>query len=144
MENKIKHLHVENEFKKLKTFYWSYFRGKSRFEEDGTPNYLVLQPISRHFKLITNTKYILSWKAKGLYEKTIKPLATSDNSLSPLIDYLDKKIKFKFNRGCLKQQNKLAYHHSTIVNIYIAYEHGASGSFSNNPRLRNSLFGAVK
>ena len=29
--------------KKLKTFDLSYFRGKNRFEEDGTQNYLLLQ-----------------------------------------------------------------------------------------------------
>ena len=32
--NKTKHLLVENEFKKLKTFDSSYFKGKSHFEED--------------------------------------------------------------------------------------------------------------
>ena len=30
-----------NELKKLKTFDSSYFRGKSRFDEDGAQNYLV-------------------------------------------------------------------------------------------------------
>ena len=34
--NKSKHLLVENELKKLKTFDSSYFIGKSHFEEDGT------------------------------------------------------------------------------------------------------------
>ena len=33
--NKWKHLLVENELKKLKTFYSSYFIGKGNFEEDG-------------------------------------------------------------------------------------------------------------
>ena len=37
--NKTKHLLVENELKKLKTFDLSYFIGKSYFEEDGTQNY---------------------------------------------------------------------------------------------------------
>ena len=32
---KSKHLLVENDLKKLKTFYFSYFRGKIHFEEDG-------------------------------------------------------------------------------------------------------------
>ena len=41
--NKTKHLIVKNEYKKLKTFDSSYFRGKSHFEEDGTQNYLVFQ-----------------------------------------------------------------------------------------------------
>ena len=34
--NKTKHLLVENELKKLKTFDSSYFIGKGHFEEDGT------------------------------------------------------------------------------------------------------------
>ena len=38
--------------KNLKTFDSSYFIGKSHFEEDGTQNYLVFQPINRYFKVI--------------------------------------------------------------------------------------------
>ena len=44
-ENKTKYLLVENELKKLKRFDAAHFRGKSHFEEDGTQNYLVFQPI---------------------------------------------------------------------------------------------------
>ena len=36
-----KHLLVENELYKLKTFDLSYFFGKSHFDKDGTQNYLV-------------------------------------------------------------------------------------------------------
>ena len=43
--NKTKHLLVENELNKLKTFDSSYFIGKSHFEEDGVQSYLVFQPI---------------------------------------------------------------------------------------------------
>ena len=39
--NKSKHLPVENEFKKLKTFDSVFLRDKSCFEGDGTQNYLV-------------------------------------------------------------------------------------------------------
>ena len=92
------------------------------------------------FKVIANTKYISLWKSKGLSNETIKLPATSDNSPSPLIDYFDNKIRLKFNGGCLKQQNKPSYTHSTIGNIYIVYELGASGSFSDDPTLRDSLF----
>ena len=58
--NKSKHLLVENELKKLKTFDSSSFIGKSHFEEDGT-QHLVFQPIYRYFKRITgvdNGNYI--------------------------------------------------------------------------------------
>ena len=83
--NKSKHLLVENELKKLKTFDSSYFIGKSHFEEDGTQNYLVFQPINTYFKVITNTDYVSSWKSKGLSAESIKPPAASDNSPTPVI-----------------------------------------------------------
>ena len=62
---------VENELKKLKTFDSSYFIGKNHFEEDGTQNYLVFQPINKYFKVITNTDYASSWKSKGLLLKVL-------------------------------------------------------------------------
>ena len=41
ISNKTKDLVIENELKKLKIFDSSYFQGKSRFEDDGTQNWLV-------------------------------------------------------------------------------------------------------
>ena len=122
----------------------NYFIGKSYFEEDGAQNYLVFQPIKRYFKIITNSKFISSCKSKGLSDETIKPYATSDNSLTPLIDYYyGDNVRAKFNGSCLKQSNKLAYSYGTKVNIYIVYELGASGSNDSDPTLKNCLFGAV-
>ena len=83
--NKTKKESIENEFKKLKTFDSSYFIGKTHFEEDGTENYLVFQPLNKYFQIIANTKYIWSWKSKGLSDETIKLSAISDNSLTVLI-----------------------------------------------------------
>ena len=56
-----------------------------------------------YFKVIAHTKYISSWKSKTLSDESIKPPATSDNSLSPLVDCLGDKIRLQFNGGCLKQ-----------------------------------------
>ena len=70
--NKAKHLLVENEMNKLKTFDSSYFIGKSHFEEDGTQNYLVFQPLNKYFKVITNTDYVSSCKYEGLSAESIK------------------------------------------------------------------------
>ena len=56
--NKTKHLLVENELKKLKTFDSSYFKGKGHFEEDGTQNYLVFQPMYRLLVLVVVIIYI--------------------------------------------------------------------------------------
>ena len=73
-----------------------YFIGKSRFEEGGVQNYLVFQLMRRYFKTIANLKYISSWISKGLSDETITSYATSDNSLTPLIDYYDNKVRVKF------------------------------------------------
>ena len=70
--NKSKHLLVENELKKLKTFDWSYFIDKSHFEEDITQNYLVFHPMYRYFKVVAgvgNDSYIYYWKSKGFSTK---------------------------------------------------------------------------
>ena len=50
--DKAKHLLVENELNKSKSFDLGYFIGKRHFEEDGTQNYLVFQPVVRYFKVI--------------------------------------------------------------------------------------------
>ena len=139
-KNKTDHLRVENELNKLKTFDSSYFIGKSHFEEDGTQNYLVFQPINKYFKLNTNTLYILSWQSKGLSTETIDLPTTN---LSPLIDYVRNKIRVKFTGSCLKQSNKLTYTYGKVVNIYILYELSASSSHSDDPTLKSCLFGAV-
>ena len=70
--NKTTHLLFENELKKLKTFYSSYFRGRSHFQEDDIQNYLVFQPMYRYFKRVGNSDHILSWKSTGLSDETIK------------------------------------------------------------------------
>ena len=61
-------------------------------------NYLVIQPISRYFKL--NGEYILSWKSKGLSDETITLYTTPDNSLTTLIDHYGTRIRLKFNGSC--------------------------------------------
>ena len=66
----------------------------------------------------------------------------SDNSLTPLIDYVGNKTRLQFSGNCLKKP-KLQYTHGAIVNIYIVYELGASGSNNSDRTLKNCLFSAV-
>ena len=120
----------------------TYFNGKSHFEEDGTLNYLVFQPINKCFKIVPNTEFVLSWKSKGLSAESINPPTTSDNSLPPLISFYDSKTRVKFTWSCLKQ-SKILYTHGKVVNIYIVYELGVNISHINDPTLENCLFGAV-
>ena len=136
-ENKLsKNLLVENELNKLKTFDSDYFIGKSHFEEDGTQNYLVFQPINKYFKVITNTDYVSSWKSKVLSAESIKPPTTSDNSLIPALNYYGTKTRVKFIGSCLKQR-KISYTHGKVVHVYIIYELGVSSSHNNHPTLKN-------
>ena len=141
-ENKTKHLVVENELNKLKTFDSSYIIGKNHFDKDGTQNYLVFQTINKYFKAITNTDYVSSWKPKGLSSESIKPPTTSDNSLTPALNYYGTKKRVKFTGSCLKQPN-ISHTHGKVVNIYIAYNLGASSSYINDLTPKNCLFGAV-
>ena len=71
--NKSKHLLVENELNKLKTFDSSYFYGKNYFDEDGNQNYYIFQPISKYLKVtyVNDITYVLSWKSRGLNDVKI-------------------------------------------------------------------------
>ena len=60
-----------------------------------------------------------------------------------MIDHYGSKVRVKFNKGCLKQSDNLAYDYGSRVNIYIVYELGASSSNDSDPTLKNCLFGAV-
>ena len=93
---------VENEWNKLKTFDSSCFIDKSHFEEEGTQNYLLFQRIVRYFKVITTSAdYIASSKSKGLSAETIKPPTTSDNSLTPTLNYYDDlKVRVQVTGSC--------------------------------------------
>ena len=141
-ENKTEYLLVKNELNKLKTFDSSYFIGKSHFEEDGTQNYLVFQPLKKYSKVINNTDYVSSWKSKGLSAKSIKPPITSDNSLAPALSYYGTKARVKFTGSYLKQP-KVSYAHGKVVNIYVLYELGSSSFQNNDHTLKDCLFGAV-
>ena len=143
--NKSKHLLVENELKKLKTFDSSYFIGKSHFEEDGTQNYLVFQPMYRYFKIIAgvgNGSYIYYWKSKGLPQEIINSIKTPNHSITPNLDYYGTKTRVEFNGSCLKQ-DIATFNHKKVVNIYIVYEISKSINISDYPTLENCLFGAA-
>ena len=93
---KSKRLLVENELKKLKSFDSGYFIGKSHFEEDGTQNYLVFQPMYIYFNQVSGVvggNYVYSWKSKGLSDENITALATKDYKINPELVFLVLKQK---------------------------------------------------
>ena len=117
---KSKHLLVENELNKLKTFDSGYFIGKNYFEEDGTQNYLVFQQMNKYLK-IGNSDHVLSWKSKRLSNESITPSSAPNSFLSPSLNYLGTKIRVRFCESCLKH-DKITYTLGKIVIIYIVYE----------------------
>ena len=144
--NESKHLPVENELKKLKTFDSSYFIGKSHFEEDGTQNNLVFQPMYRYFKKIAGVgigSYICYWKSKESSDEKISSIKTSNHSITPNLSYYGTKTRVGFNRSCLKQ-DKATFNHGKIVNIYIVYEISKNVNIRDYPALGNCLFGELR
>ena len=63
----------------------------------------------RYCKKIGNTDHIPSWKSKGLSDESIKPPATSNNNLAPLLNYIGIKTRVKFDGSCLKQDKNYIY-----------------------------------
>ena len=67
-----------------------------------TPVFNTLASDVFNARLAANTLHISSWKSKGISAETIKPPCTSDNSLTPLIDYVGNEIRLKFSGSCFK------------------------------------------
>ena len=101
--------------------------------------------MGKYFKLnsVVNTAdYVLPWKSKGISIESIKPPITTNNSLTPKLNYYGTKTRVKFTKSCLKQSSHI-YTHKKVINIYIVYELRASSSYIDDPTLKNCLFGAV-
>ena len=92
--------------------------------------------------MITNSDYVSSWKSKGLSAESIKPPTTSDNGLTPALNYYGTKTRLKFTGSCLKQP-KVSYTYGKVVNMYIVYELGASSSHNNDLTIKKCLLGTV-
>ena len=63
--NKPKYLVIENELKKLKTFDFGYFTGKSYFDEDSAQNYYIFQPISKYLTTTYTNKNLTNKKVSN-------------------------------------------------------------------------------
>ena len=122
---------VKNKLKKIKTFDSSYF------EEEGTWNYLVLQPIYRSFKRISGVdggNYIYFWKSKGLIDERINSVTAFSCKVTPQLSYYGTKTRVEFIGSCLKQV-KATFNHWKIVNVYIIYEISKNFNITSYPTL---------
>ena len=110
--------------KKLKTFDSSYFIGKSHFAGYGNGN------------------YIYYWQSKGLPDEKINSIKKSNHSLTPNVNYHGTKARLEFN-GSFLEQDKGAFNHGKVGNIYFVYEISKNINISNYPKQENFLLGAV-
>ena len=103
--NKTKHLLVEIEFKKLQKFYSSLFIGQSYFNNNGSQNCLIFQPLYYTLKRLVNIEKIVSWKSRDLSRKKLTTSFITNNSLSPTTKcHEDLKFCFVLKGSCLKQK----------------------------------------
>ena len=77
---------------------------ENNFENDGTQNYLVFQPVLRYFKEIANSDNIPSWKSKKMSDESIKHLAASNNSFAASLNFINTKIQAELDGICLRQE----------------------------------------
>ena len=90
-----------------------------------------------------NSNKITKWKSKELSDESLEVISTSDNTLTPSINYYGDKARLIFTRS-VSQQKTIAYNHKKVVNLYIVYEITNFHGTNNYPTLTNALFWAVK
>ena len=92
----------------------------------------MFQSAYRFCKRIGNTNHISACKCKGLSDESIKPLATSDNSLARSLNYIGVMSRIK-----VEKRKKM--------NIFIVYEINLwPYRYDDYSVLGNSMFEAVK
>ena len=117
----------------------SYYHGKNYFDEDGSLNYYVFQPLFKYLEVahVGNITYILSWKSRGLHDTKIKAIVITNYLLNPQINIYDMgKIRIKFN-GSFLNRFPPTMPHRNVVNIYIVYEITSDYKDINYPTLEN-------
>ena len=130
---------------KLQTYDLSLFISQSYFVNDGAQLYLILQPLYYTLKRLGNTEKVLLWKSKGLSDKKLATPTTTDNSLSPSINWYDNsKFCLIFKGSCLKQKNA-TFTPTNRINFFIVYELNTwSRDLNSHFSLKGCLFGGVK
>ena len=75
--------------------------------------------------------------------KALKLFSTSENTLTPSVNYYGGKVTLRFS-GSVLQQKPVTYSYKKVVNLYVVQEITNFHSIDSYPTLTNGLFGAVK
>ena len=96
-----KHELVENEIKTLQELNSRIFIGQSYFFNDGAQLYLIFQTVYYTLKRLGNTEKVISWRFKGWSSEQPTTPTTTDNSLSPSVNwYGDSNFCLSFKGSC--------------------------------------------
>ena len=121
--NKTKHVLVENELKKLQTFDLSLFIGQSYLNNDGAQLYLIFQPIYKTITTFSGLKDTISeWESKGLSNGKFKPPYKTNKILPPKRQWNKSRLRLRFERSCLKQEDTIPFTPSNVVNLFTVYK----------------------
>ena len=128
--NKSKHLLVENEFKKLKISDSSCSQVKV----------ILKKMLCKLIQYFSQSENILNefLESKRLSNERINSINKSYHSINPNLSYYGTKIKKEFNGSCLKQ-DKIAYNHEKVVNIYIIYVVSKNFNICSYQTLQNKI-----
>ena len=105
----------------------------------------MFQPIYRTITIIFGLVFPVSeWESKGLSHRKSKPPYTASKSLSSKFTWNESRIRLKFEKSCLKQENK-AFTPNNVVNLFIVHDLDAwSQKLNTDFTLKDRLFGAIK
>ena len=79
---------------------YSILNSAKYFVKEGSQNYLLFQSLLKYIEASRTTinAKARAWKSIDLSDESIKPLATSDNSLNLILDYFNNpKFEVEFN-----------------------------------------------
>ena len=82
-------------------------------------------------------------EVKRLSNEILEVASTSNNTLTPSINYYGDKVRLRFT-GSVLQQKTVKYSHKKVVSLDVVYEITNFHSIDSYPTLTNALFGAVK
>ena len=82
---------------------------------------------------------MIEWKSKGLSNEILKVGSTTNNTLTPSVNYYGDKVRLRFT-GNVLQQKAVTCSHKKVVNNCVVYEIDNFQNVDNCPTLRNALF----
>ena len=103
------------------------------------------QPIHKTITTFSGLTNIISeWESEGLSNEKFWPPYTANKILSLKLQWSKYRLRSRFGRNCIKQEDTVPVTPNSIVNLFIVYELDGTRDLDIYLTLKNCLFGAVK